>query len=350
MNLSHFWILIAFLFLGQLLLLFLLAWRKRQSNKKDAAIEQQYNALTEPFSSYMMDPSDERFIEELKVAPYRLVVLERLLNHYVSVTKAGADSPAISRLSEKFLSQRYIKQLKRGSWAMRMNTLYFIEDFRMASLVPLLKEKLAKSSRLDQETQQLIRTLASLNETAVISALAKYPDAPARLYIDVFKRLDELTKLDELDAALKNETDNQALKHSAISYIGMAGMTLFLPRIEGELQNPEMEMRIQALKAILHLQYMNSPSALAPFFQSTAWPERMFAAQIAGKLQLSRYKETLSELLGDPVWWVRYSSAEALTQFAEGDIVLTHLAESHPDRYARDMANQWKTSLLGSEL
>lgn len=349
MNLSHLWILIASLFIGQLALLLILAWRKQQSNKREAAIGQEYDALIESFSSYMMDPADDRFIAGLQGSPYRLAVLERLLNHYVSVTKAGADSPAVSYLSEQFLAKRYAKLLKHRNWAMRMNTLYFIEDFRVASLVPLLKEKLAKSSKLDQETQQLIRTLASLNETVAISALAKYPDAPARLYIDVFKRLDELTKLDELDAALKNETGNETLKHSAVSYIGMAGITLFLPRIEEELQNPDMEMRIQALKAILHLQYMNTPGALAPFFHSAAWPERMFAVQIAGKLQLSRYKETLSELLGDPVWWVRYSSAEALTQFSEGDIVLAHLAESHPDRYARDMANQWKTALLGSE-
>lgn len=349
MNLLHFWILIASLFIGQLLLLLILAWRKQQTNKRESAIDRQYDALTDSFSSYMMDPSDERFLEELKHSPYRLVVLERLLSHYVSVAKAGAASPAVAQLSEEFLAPRYHKRLKRGRWAMRMNTLYFIEDFQMESLVPLLKEKLAKSSRLDQEAQQLIRTLASLNETSAISALAKYPAAPVRLYIDVFKRLEELTKLDELNSALKNESSNDTLKHAAVSYIGMAGMTLFLPRIEEELQNPDIEMRIQALKAILHLQYMNSPSALAPFFQSQSWPERMFAAQIAGKLQLSRYKETLSELLGDPVWWVRYSSAEALTQFSEGDIVLTHLAASHPDRYARDMANQWKTSLLGSE-
>ncbi|MGB6407210.1 MAG: hypothetical protein WBF39_07020 [Planococcus donghaensis] len=57
----------------------------------------------------------------------------------------------------------------------------------------------------------------------------------------------------------------------------------------------------------------------------------------------------MSELLGDSVWWVRYSSAEALTQFADGDILLSHLSANHPDRYARDMATQWEASLLGSE-
>lgn len=349
MTLTFFLLLGVSLFLGQLILLLVLAWRKQQLNKKEAAIERQYDALTDSFSSYMMDSSDETFLEELTHSPHKLIVLERLLNHYVSITKAGASSQAISRLSEEFLSQRYKKLLTRGNWAMRMNTLYFIEDFKMQSMAPLLKERLAKSKRLDQETQQLIRTLASLDETVAISALAKYEDTPARLYIDVFKRLDELTKLDELDAALNMADGNRTLKQAAVSYIGTAGITLFLPRIESELQNPAMEMRIQAMKALLHLQYMNTPSALAPFYESESWQERMFAAQLAGAMQLSRYKEWLRELLGDPVWWVRYSSAEALTQFSDGDILLTHLAASHPDRYARDMANQWKTSLLGSE-
>lgn len=349
MNIYFLWILVISLFLMQLGLLLILAWRKQKLNQKEIAINNQYDALTDSFSSYAMELSDENFIEEIRKSPYKHVVLERLLNNYVSVTKASASSPIITRLSEEFLATRYAKQLHQRNWAMRMNALYFIEDFHMLSLVPLLKEKLAKTSQLDQETQQLIRTLASLNETAAISALAQYPNASARLYIDVFKRFEELTQLDELDAALKNEKDNKILKQAAISYIGTAGLTLFLPRIEEELHNPDPEIRIQSLKAIFHLQHMTTPSLLSPFLQSSSWQERMFSAQVTGALQLSRYKERLSELLGDPVWWVRYSSAEALTKFSDGDILLTHLADSHPDRYARDMATQWKTSLLGSE-
>src|SRR5690606_29170650 len=105
-----------------------------------------------------------------------------------------------------------------------MNTLYYIEDFHMQSLKPLLKDKLDKSVQLDQETQQLIRTLASLNDRTVIAVLAGYHDAPVRLYTDVFKRLEEWTRLEELDAALSNDTQNNALKHAAISYIGIAGL------------------------------------------------------------------------------------------------------------------------------
>lgn len=349
MSLYFFFILSISLLVGQLVLLLALAWRKQKMSAKEQAIAQQYEALTDSFSSYMVDPSDDRFIQEISSNPHKIVVLERLLNGYVSVTKGGVTSPLVASLSEDFLSAHYAKQLVLKNWATRMNTLYYIEDFHMQTLKPMLKEKLGKSSQLDQETQQLIRTLASLNEPAVISVLAKYPDTPVRLYTDVFKRLEEKARLEELDAALRNEIHNKALKHAAISYIGMSGLTAFLPRIEKELETQEGELRIQALKALFHLQYLSNPNLLLPFLQSSSWPERMYASRITGKLQLSRFKETLSELLGDPVWWVRYSAAEALVQFSDGDILLSHLAADHPDRFARDMAAQWKSSFLGSE-
>ncbi|EMF45853.1 hypothetical protein B481_2694 [Planococcus halocryophilus Or1] len=297
----------------------------------------------------MMDPTDNGFIEEISLASDQTIVLERLLNHYVAVSKGSVNSPQVAQLTEKYLTERYKKQLQRNNWAIRMNTLYFIEDFHMKSLTPLLKEKLHKSLRLDRETQQLIRTLTSLNEPMTLSVLARYVDAPFRLYIDVLKRLELNIQLEELDAALKNEQNNKVLKYAAVSYIGMTGLLEFLPRIEEELLSDDEELRIQALKCIQHLQYISSPSLLTPFFHSTSWQERMFATRIVGKLQLSRYQEVLSELLGDSVWWVRYSSAEALTQFADGDILLSHLSENHPDRFARDMATQWEASLLGSE-
>lgn len=349
MSIYFFWVLIAFLFLSQLLLLLFLSLRKLLINKKEQSITQEYDLLIDSFSSYMMDPTDDRFLKEISISSNQTIVLEYLLNHYVAVTKGSANSPQVAQLSEKYLTERYKKQLKRRSWAIRMNTLYFIEDFHMESLTPLLKEKLHKSFRLDQETQQLIRTLTSLNEPMTLSVLARYADAPVRLYIDVFKRLQLDIQLEELDMALKNEHNNKALKHAAVSYIGMTGLIGFLPRIEEELLSDDEELRIQALKSIQHLQSISSPSLLTPFFHSASWQERMFAARIAGKLQLSRYQEVLSELLGDSVWWVRYSSAEALTQFADGDILLSHLSANHPDRFARDMATQWEASLLGSE-
>lgn len=349
MTIIHFWVFSAFLFIGQLLLLVMLAWRKHRLTVKEHSINQQYEALTDSFSSYMVDPSDDRFVQEISSSPHKTILLERLLNGYVSITKGSITSPLVAKLSEDFLTEHYTKQLTQYNWATRMNTLYFVEDFHMQSLVPLLSEKLRKSARLDQETQQLLRTLASLNEPETLQALTRFPKAPVRLYIDVFKRLEEKTMFEQLETVLESDGTHHTLKEAAIAYIGMAGLTRFLPSIENELKNPVEEIRIQALKAISQLHYISSPNLLVPFFHSSSWQERMFASQIAGRLQLSRFKEVLSELLGDSVWWVRYSSAEALVQFSDGDILLDHLSVNHPDRYARDMATQWKSSLLGSE-
>ena len=349
MTIQHFWILNIVLFLGQLLLLLVLAWRKKIIQKKEHDMNHQYQQLLDPFSSYMIDSTDDQFLKELRMSPYQSMVLERLLNGFVSVTKNSECSPLVTQLSEEFLTNRYTKQLTSRSWAIRMNTLYFIEDFHMKKFVPLLKERLLKMTRLDQEKQQLLRTLSSLGEPVTISILEEHPEASVRLYIDLIKRLPLHTRVQQLDAVFFATNEHQHLKYAAISYIGMTGFRQYLPQIELELQNEDEETRIQALKAILQMQQLSEPHMLIPFLHSSSWQERMFATRIVGKLQLSRFKEDLSKLLGDPIWWVRYSSAEAFAQFSDGDVMLTHLATSHPDRYARDMATQWETSLLGSE-
>ncbi len=349
MTIDQIWIFIAFLFFGQLLLLVVLALRKQRLTAKEQTINQQYDALTEAFSSYMMDPEDDRFVHEIRQSPHQIVVLERLLNGFVSITKSSISSPLVAQLSQEFLTENYQKKIKQHNWSTRMNTLYFIEDFRMQSLTPLLMEKLQKATRLDQETQQLIRTLAALNEPSTLAILGNHPDASVRLYIDVLKRLAESTRLAQLAKAFEPAETNKTFRHAAITFIGTEGLSAFLPHIEKELQHPDKEIRIQALKSISQLHYISDPVLLMPFFHSSSWQERMFASQIAGRLQLSRFKEVLSELLGDSVWWVRYASAEALVQFADGDILLAHLSMNHPDRFARDMATQWKSSRLGSE-
>jgi hypothetical protein len=67
---AFFWILSVSLLLGQIALLLALAWRKQKMAAKERAITEQYDAMTDAFSSYMMDPSDLRFIEEIRTAQH----------------------------------------------------------------------------------------------------------------------------------------------------------------------------------------------------------------------------------------------------------------------------------------
>ena len=341
MTLSFFLLLTAFLLLFQLGLLLFLVIRKQKRQRYEEEVEKQYVHLTEPFSSYIIDPSDMRFPYALKSINHQQVVLERLLNGYVAFTKGGSASPAVKQLSEDFLTKPYTLILGQRNWARRLNTLHYIEDFHMQSLSALLLERLKHSAKLDIETQQLIRTLASLNETTVINELTRFSNVSVRLLVDVLNRLEKNSANEQIQAAL--EGPDEKLKHAALAYIAYAGSIAFLPQVEKELASTQTETRIQALKTIFRLEYMSDPDLLAPFFESSSWTERMFAARIAGIMQFSRYKKTLSTLLGDSVWWVRYSAAEAYTHFSDGDLILAHLSENHPDRYGRDMAAQWQT-------
>lgn len=341
MTLSFFLLLTAFLLLFQIGLLLSLVIRKQKRKRYEEEVEKHYVHLTELFSSYIIDPSDMRFHYAIKSIDHQQVVLERLLNGYVSFIKGGSASPVVKQLSEEYLTKTYTLILGQRNWAKRLNTLHYIEDFHMQSLSVLLLERLKNSSKLDMETQQLVRTLASLNETAVVDELTRFSNVPVRLLVDVFSRLKKRNSNEQIRAAL--EGSDEKLKHAALAYIAHAGSLAFLPQVEKELASNQPETRIQALKTIFRLEYMSDPELLAPFFESSSWTERMFAARIAGVMQFSRYKKTLSTLLGDSVWWVRYSAAEAYTHFSDGDLILAHLSENHPDRYGRDMAAQWQT-------
>ncbi len=73
-----------------------------------------------------------------------------------------------------------------------------------------------------------------------------------------------------------------------------------------------------------------------------AWFVRSKACQALGRIGSHEDLPLLTKLLGDPQWWVRYRATEALLNLPgikTEDV--QHLAETHSDRYARDMLHMW---------
>jgi HEAT repeat protein len=68
---------------------------------------------------------------------------------------------------------------------------------------------------------------------------------------------------------------------------------------------------------------------------------RVVAVRAARRQPLPHVLALLIERLGDSSWWVRKGAAETLAAMGPaGEEALFEAAESHPDRYARDMAAQ----------
>lgn len=76
--------------------------------------------------------------------------------------------------------------------------------------------------------------------------------------------------------------------------------------------------------------------------EHASWFVRAKACQALGRMGTHEDLALLTRLAGDPQWWVRYRATEAMLNLPGTDIAdLQHLADTHPDRYARDMLHMW---------
>lgn len=89
------------------------------------------------------------------------------------------------------------------------------------------------------------------------------------------------------------------------------------------------------------LKYLRDPRdlpAVRGYLDHPGWVVRLQAAHTLGRIGTADDIQRLATLLGDPVWWVRYRTAQALLELTHGDLqVLSEMRAHLADRYARDM-------------
>lgn len=320
----------------QLLLLLYLANKKIKTNKKLAHEQAIYAEAMPAYIQYLnSDPN-----ESIPLPPDEYHVAEQLFSDCMAIIKDEKLQNNVRESASSYLSSHYEKVMKTRDWSSRVNALYYMEDFRMTSLQPLLSNRLKEVHTNDEETQQLIRTLAAMGDLSVLTYLENEPESTESMYLSVFSRLPEDVVPKAIDYV--NKDGSLKAKTSLLMYFGLAKNLAYLPFVEEKLHDENSSLQIQALKAIFRMNYISDANLLTPFFKSDNWIERMFAVKIAGVLSLSQFEHILVELLGDPIWWVRYYTADALL-LTFGENKLKEISKSHPDHFARDMASQWLT-------
>ncbi|TFE01651.1 HEAT repeat domain-containing protein [Jeotgalibacillus salarius] len=336
-----FWISGVFLLL-QVVLLTYLSFSKQKVIRKDNEVEQVYHRVLNPYLAYLSGEGDQEpdlpSNEETRIS-----VIEKLLSGYVSNIKSTGDEKRLKHTAEKHLSEYYRDILNKGSWAERVNALYYIEDFRMDLLQSEVKRHFHSLKERDEEYRQSLRVLASFGEKALIQLLKSDDTFSTGFIKELLRRLPA-----DLLEELKKEKDIPVFfQIGMISYFGETGYYEHLPYVEHHITHSEKEVRLKALAALCQYRYISSADKLAPFLTSELWEERMYGARLSGILQLTRYSTTLMKLAGDSKWWVRFAACEALKQMPDGEILLTFAAEGHEDLYARDMARQLQTLKTG---
>ena len=332
--LTFFIILFITLALIQLLLLVFLASKKLKKGKIEHHEQQIYNAAMPLFIQYLYNDQDEH----IPLPPDEYHVAEQLFSDSMAITTDEGLRHKIRESASYYLSSYYERVMNTGDWPARVNALYYIENFRMEPMQPVLKQRLVAIKIHDEEKQQLIRTLAAIGDLTVLEYLEQDSETTEAVFLSVFTRFPEDAIPKAIEAVSLHGSPKAVV--SLLMYMGLSKRLDSLPFVEEKLSHELPEMRIQALKAIFRMSYLSDPKLLVPFFKSDIWEERMFTAKIAGSLSLTQFEDELHELLGDSVWWVRYSAADAILQtFGENKLLV--LSRTHPDPYARDMAAQW---------
>jgi len=332
--LTFFILLFIALALIQLLLLIFLASKKMKKGKILQHEQLVYDEAMPRFIQYLYNDQDEY----IPLPPDQYHVAEQLFSDSMAITTDEGLQHKIRESASYYLSSYYERVMKTGDWPARVNALYYIENFRMESMQPVLKKRLVEIKIHDEEKQQLIRTMASIGDLTVLDYLERDSDTTESVFLSAFTRFPEEVVPDAIEIVSHSGSPKAVI--SLLMYMGRSKRFDSMHFIEDKLFHELPEMRIQALKALFRMSYLSTSDLLVPFFKSEIWEERMFAAKITGALSLSQFEGELHGFMGDSVWWVRYSAAEAIL-LTFGESKLLELSHRHPDPYARDMAAQW---------
>jgi hypothetical protein len=147
--------------------------------------------------------------------------------------------------------------------------------------------------------------------------------------------------LADLAVAAERGTGDPAMDRAAIEVLGLARHAPAAEAIKRRLQDPEVEVRVAAARALGRLAVIEATAALIEALEDEAWPVRAQAARALGRIRAPLALRELPPRLTDPAWWVRRHAAYALIEFGEeGAAELRLIAGGSPDPYARDMARE----------
>ncbi|MCJ8008379.1 HEAT repeat domain-containing protein [Lederbergia wuyishanensis] len=332
---------------AQLLILCYLLIRKYKNNKRQLYVKKTYETLMPIYLEYIM-ASPEQDIEEIVRRDDDLAIVEKILIDYLRNVNRNEDVIRIQHLAAALLTEKYTKALRSRQWSTRMNTLSLIELFKLKIFILPLLEKLNTSNKLDEEIVQTMKTVASLQELGLINFLVKKTEIPERVLFDILVRY-EVKHIDSIINMISNSHDERILR-ALIQVISNHHYQNGFPFVRRHLLSKDGETRLRVLQAFEEMNQMVDPSEITPFLSSTIWQERMLAVKICAKLKLNRFQPFLNQLIGDQVWWVRYYSGQAISQLQDGELLLQYIAEQHRDRYARDMAKQWMSTMMGGTM
>lgn len=156
-----------------------------------------------------------------------------------------------------------------------------------------------------------------------------------------FRTLEELFNVyqgnrEDLCRKLVNTAADQYIRRTCVKAIGehnyasLAGMVMPL------LENPQLNMQIDAVRALGQLAYAPAYRSILAMAKREQWELRAIVATALASFGADENEDALIDLLCDRAWWVRYRAAESLIQCSNIEQTIQKV-EARADRYALEM-------------
>ena len=267
-------------------------------------------------------------------------------------TLRGSDSTRVAELLERHGAVVTLERTAaHGRKNRRLDAIVALSNARIPSSLPTLVAGVADGDRVISvaSARAAARTLARIEDLfdrdRGAAALARAMDDAALPYgiVEEVVVLSEEAATSLIQVLLLRERPRPATVRAAIDGIGRLQLLVFSEEVVRFLRDPDDEVRAAALRAVGRLGFLPEASqgiVIASLTDDVDFV-RIHAAAAARFLPRPQALSFLSDRLGDRSWWVRRAAADALVALGPAGLAaLGRAARSHPDRFARDIAEQ----------
>ncbi|EMT46144.1 HEAT repeat domain-containing protein [Anoxybacillus flavithermus] len=308
--------------------------------RKDARWKKEvetYKRLYEPMLLRYVAYGDEQVPAPSSSAQY--VAMIELLDHFIRVLANEDVSARATSLAETYFADYLRKQLYHRRLGRRMNALFYIEDFRLRSLLPELESMYEQKRVTTMEKRQLLNMFALFQHPHVYEYMKNVDESFTQFdYRLILSRMDDDTFAKMVDHFFDW---HEKIQYAIVDMIGIMQKFPHVSFLRTLLRHEQSEYRVRALKALAQMAYPLDVEQLRVHFQSPVWQERLMALRLCARTRRQEMVDHIVLLMKDAVFSVRSQAAEALLRMPNGLDILEHIAQTSDDRYARDMALEW---------
>jgi len=141
--------------------------------------------------------------------------------------------------------------------------------------------------------------------------------------------------------ALLERSKSPAMTKALLQVTGRLGIASDPAALRALATHSDPEVRIEALRTLGSIAPApESVTTCLAAMDDPEWPARALAAWSLGKLGDERAVPRLQQAMGDPAYWVRHHTAEAIAAMGEAGIAALHRSLSDANPFVRDMAAQ----------